>query len=154
MQPDDLRGLDSTDRRLLAALDIDPRRSTANLADMLGLARGTVHTRLERLKAMALRANSVRIAPEMLGYFTRAYVSLELSQGALDRVVDHLRSIPEVVETVAISGREDLMCEVLARDNDHLYEIGQRILAEAGVQRTVTSIVLREHISQRVRQLL
>lgn len=46
------------------------------------------------------------------------------------------------------------MCQVVARDNDHLYEIGQRILSEEGVQRTVTSIVLREHIAQRMDQLL
>lgn len=146
--------LDRTDRRILADLDRDPRRSAATVADALGLARGTVHTRLERMKSLDFQPNSVRILPELLGYSTRAFVSLELSQGSLDRVVTHLRSIPEVVETVAISGREDLMCQVLARDNDHLYEIGQQILLEPGVQRTVTSIVLREHITRRLRQLL
>lgn len=149
-----MTALDRTDRRILAVLDEDPRRSTATVADTLGLARGTVHTRLERLKTLGLRPNSVRISPGMLGYATRAYVSLELSQGSLDRVVAHLQTIPEVIETVAISGREDLMCQVLATDNDHLYEIGQRILAEPGVERSVTSIVLREHIAQRLGQLL
>lgn len=146
--------LDRTDRRILVELDHDPRRSTATVADTLGLARGTVHTRLERMKTLGLRPNSVRISPAMLGYATRAYVSLELSQGSLDRVVAHLSSIPEVIETVAISGREDLMCQVLAKDNDHLYNVGQQILSEPGVERTVTSIVLREHIPQRLGQLL
>jgi DNA-binding Lrp family transcriptional regulator len=151
---DIMTGLDRTDRRILAELDLDPRRSAANLADTLGTARGTVHTRLERMKELGFRPNSVRVLPASLGFSTRAFLSLELSQGSLDRVVTHLRGIPEVIETVAISGREDLMCQVLARDNDHLYEIGQRILSEPGVQRTVTSIVLREHIAQRIRQLL
>ncbi len=146
--------LDATDRRMLRELDRDPRLATAALAERLGVARGTVHSRLERFKRLGLHPNSTRVPPHVLGYTTRAYLSLELSQGSLDRVVEHLRTIPEVVETVAISGREDLMCQVVAKDNDHLYEIGQRILVEVGVERTVTSIVLRDHISQRMRQLL
>ncbi len=38
--------LDDTDRRILLALDRDPRATVAQLALTLGLARGTVHSRL------------------------------------------------------------------------------------------------------------
>ncbi len=41
--------LDETDRRILLALDNDPRVPIMMLAQQLGLARGTVQTRLERL---------------------------------------------------------------------------------------------------------
>ena len=45
--------LDETDRRLLLALDEDPRLPVAILAQRLSLARGTVHARLERLDGQA-----------------------------------------------------------------------------------------------------
>ena len=42
---------DDTDRALLLALDEDPRMTTMALAQRCGLARGTVHARLERFRA-------------------------------------------------------------------------------------------------------
>ena len=46
-----LQELDATDRRILAALDEDPRVPIMVLAQRLGLARGTVQSRLERMTA-------------------------------------------------------------------------------------------------------
>ena len=46
-----MQELDATDRRILAALDEDPRVPVMVLAQKLGLARGTVQSRLERMSA-------------------------------------------------------------------------------------------------------
>ncbi|MEC9311216.1 MAG: AsnC family transcriptional regulator, partial [Pseudomonadota bacterium] len=42
--------IDDTDRALLTALSDDARRSVADLARDLGLARSTVQTRIDRLE--------------------------------------------------------------------------------------------------------
>ncbi|KII26518.1 AsnC family transcriptional regulator, partial [Arthrobacter sp. AK-YN10] len=62
-----MQELDATDRRIIAALDDDPRMPIMVLAQKLNLARGTVQTRLERMTAAgALRANSSRVLPSAL----------------------------------------------------------------------------------------
>ena len=73
--------LDDTDRRILLALDRDPRATVAQLALTLGLARGTVHSRLERLSAeRVLRANSTRLDPGRVGLPMRALVKAGVEQ--------------------------------------------------------------------------
>ena len=51
--------LDATDRRILAALDDDPRMTVMLLAQRTGLARGTIQSRLDRYRTEGLlRARS------------------------------------------------------------------------------------------------
>jgi DNA-binding Lrp family transcriptional regulator len=65
-----------------------------------------------------------------------------------------LRDIDEVVECVAVAGGIDLLIQVVARDSDDLYRLGQVILRCPGIRRTATSIVLNELIGYRMGQLL
>lgn len=147
--------MDHTDRRILRVLDEDIRRPIALIAEKLHLARGTVQSRLVRLlSASVLRPHSSRIVPESIGYSMRAFVTATVEQGELAVTVPALARIREVVECVAISGSGDVLCQVVARNTDHLYEIGQAISAAPGIQRTSTSIVLREYLSYRMTQLL
>ena len=90
-----LQELDATDRRILAALDEDPRVPVMVLAQKLGLARGTVQSRLERMSASgALRPNSSRVLPSALGRGVAAAVSAELDQSHLNEAIAALRNIP------------------------------------------------------------
>jgi DNA-binding Lrp family transcriptional regulator len=90
-----LQELDATDRRILAALDDDPRVPVMLLAQKLGLARGTVQSRLERMSASgALRPNSSRVLPSALGRGVAAAVSADLY-----RVSEEIRLCPGIVRT-------------------------------------------------------
>ncbi|MGI4894395.1 MAG: Lrp/AsnC family transcriptional regulator [Janthinobacterium lividum] len=150
-----MTSLDDTDRRILLALDEDPRATVAQLALDLGLARGTVHAHLERLAADdVMHANSTRIAPQRLGLPMRALVMAGIEQGEFDGLVEDLSEIPEVVECLVISGDSDLMIQIVARDADHVYDITQRIMRCRGIRQTSTSIVLRELLQLRMAHLL
>lgn len=147
--------LDDTDRRILVALDTDPRATVAQLAMNLGLARGTVHSRLERLAADgSLRRNSTRLDPARLGLPMRALVTAGVDQDEFEGMVEDMSGIPEVVECLGISGDSDLMIQIAARDADHVYDITQRIMRCRGIRRTSTSIVLRELLGFRMDHLL
>jgi len=147
--------LDATDRRLLLALDVDPRATVQRLAQDLGLARGTVQARLERLaRAGALHAHSTRVPLAHLGLPLRAVVTADVDQDEFDRMIAEMALIPEVVECLGVSGESDLMIQIAARDADHIYDITQRILRCRGIRRTATSIVLRELLGFRVGHLL
>jgi DNA-binding Lrp family transcriptional regulator len=150
-----LQELDATDRRILNALDEDPRVPIMVLAQRLGLARGTVQSRLERMTASgALRPNSSRVLPAALGRGVAAAVSAELDQSHLNEAIAALRKIPEVLECHAPAGDTDLLIRVVATSPDDLYRVSEEIRLCPGIVRTSTSMFLREVIPYRTTGLL
>ena len=147
--------LDATDRRILTVLDADPRATVQAIAYRLGLARGTVHTRLDKLQTSgALRANSLRLDPPALGWPLRARITAEANQEELEGMIADLELIPEITECFAVSGPSDLAIEIVARDADDVYRVTQEIMKCRGVIRTSTAIMLRGLIARRQHQLL
>jgi DNA-binding Lrp family transcriptional regulator len=150
-----LQQLDPTDRRIILALDEDPRIPVMLLAQKLGLARGTVHARLERIKAAGiLRPHSARILPEATGRGVMAMVSAELDHSKLNKAVEALRKIPEVLECHAPAGDTDLLIRVVAKSPDDLYRVSEEIRLCPGITRTSTQMFLREVIPYRTTGLL
>ena len=150
-----LQQLDATDRRILLALDEDPRVPVMMLAQRLGLARGTVHSRLDRLAVSgSLRPHSARVLPQALDRGVMAMVSAELDQSMLNDAVDALRKIPEVLECHAPAGDTDLLIRVVAHSPDDLYRVSEEIRFCPGITRTSTQMFLREVIPYRTTGLL
>lgn len=146
---------DDIDRRLLLALDEDPRMTVLALAERAGIARGTVQSRLERYqRAGVLRLHSSRIDPASLGRQLSAMVAAELDQHHLDEACAALARIPEVLECFAPAGETDLLCRVVARDPEDLYRVSEEIRLCPGIVRTRTSVYLRRVIPYRIRPLL
>jgi DNA-binding Lrp family transcriptional regulator len=85
-----------------------------------------------------------------LGYEVMGFTTLEIAQGRLDDVVEHLKDIPEVLEVHATSGPGDLHCRVVARTNAHLQQVINRVLEVQGINRTTTVIALSTQIPYRV----
>lgn len=150
-----MSAIDATDRRILTLLDEDVRMPTAMIAMRLGLARGTVQTRLERLRESGmLRRHSARISPAALGRPVGASVQVELDQHQIGEAVEALANIPEVLECFAPAGSTDLLLRVVAKDPDDLYRVSEEIRLCPGINRTSTSLFLREVIPYRVTALL
>lgn len=149
------RTFDRADANLLLALADSPRATTAGLAERTGISRNTVHARLNRWdEGGAIRGFDRRIDPAYLGYPLRAFVFTRVQQVHLDAVAEHLRSIVEVISVDGISGEDDLLVQVVARDADDMYRVAGRILDIDGVDRTRTSLVMRELVEYRVTQLI
>jgi DNA-binding Lrp family transcriptional regulator len=148
-------GIDELDARLIRALNETPRAGVMELARQLGVARGTIQARLEKLQR---RGVITGFSPDLdlraLGYTVVAFVSIEIAQGRLEEVMDHLSPIPEVLEAHATTGQGDLMCRVVARTNEHLQQVINAILRGNGIVRTTTTIALTEQMSYRVLPLV
>jgi DNA-binding Lrp family transcriptional regulator len=69
-------------------------------------------------------------------------------------VVDHLADIPEVIEAHSTTGPGDLHCRIVARTNEHLQNVINRVLEVNGIVRTSTQIALTEQIGFRVLPLV
>jgi DNA-binding Lrp family transcriptional regulator len=147
--------IDDIDANLLHALTLSPRATTSGLADQIGVSRNTIHARLNRWDdAGALRGFDRRIDPTFLGYPLRAYVFIQVEQRLLHAVSAALASVPEVIAVDGLSGGDDLLVQIVARDAADMYRIAGQILNIGGVERTRTSLVMRELIDLRLDQLL
>lgn len=143
--------LDALDARLIRALADSPRAGVMELARQLKVARGTVQARLEKLQR---RGVITGFSPDLdlraFGYEVLAFVTLEIAQGRLADVVQHLAGIPEVLEVHATTGPGDLHARVVARTNEHLQHVIGAILDVKGINRTTTQIALSEQLPMRV----
>jgi DNA-binding Lrp family transcriptional regulator len=147
--------LDRIDERLIAALASLPRAGMLQLAGAVGVARNTAQARFDRLiEAGVITGFGPDLDLRRVGYTVSAFVSLEIAQGRLPDVEGHLVDIPEVVEAYMTTGPSDLLCRVVARDNDHLGQVLNRILEVPGISRTTTSLVLATRIAPRSRHVL
>lgn len=147
--------IDALDARLLRAIAESPRAGVMELARQLEVARGTVQARLDKLRQ---RGVVTGFGPDLdlqcLGYGVLAFVTLEITQGALDAVVEHLTTIPEVLEVHTTTGPGDLLCRVVAPTNTDLQGLIDRMLASGGIVRTTTHVALTEQLKYRVLPLV
>jgi len=139
-----MTALDDLDAALVEQLRAEPRATEARLARLLGVARGTVHARIDRMQA---RGVITGFGPDVdgpaIGFGVLAFVTLEITQGADQGIVDQLAAIDEVLEIHAVSGSGDLVCRTVARSNDHLHDLIQRMLDVPGISRTETQLALK-----------
>jgi DNA-binding Lrp family transcriptional regulator len=147
---------DGLDRRIMRLFVEQPRIGVLAASRALGVARGTVQARLDRLEqAGVLRSWAPTVDPAALGFTVMAFATLEISQRRGHRpVADHLRAIPEVLEAHTITGESDLMVRLVARSNADLQRVIDRIVAAPDVVRAATVIVLATEIAPRVLPLL
>jgi len=147
--------VDDLDARLLVTMRAHPRIGLTELARKLGVARGTVQARLDKLIAGGVIADfGPTVVPARAGYPILAFVWLQIAQGRLAEAVETLRAVPQILEVHGTSGQHDLLCRVVARTTDHLQEIIADILTSPAVQRTDTTIALSTQIPHRIEPLL
>src|SRR2546423_6443251 len=150
------RSIDSLDARLVALLTAHPRIGVLECARRLGVARGTVQARLDRLTERGVvRGYGPDVAPAALGYGVTAFVTLEIRQRyGHDPVAAHLIAIPEVLEAHTITGSSDLLCRIVARSNADLQRVIDLVMSFEGIVRASTIIALEEQIPYRVLPLV
>lgn len=155
MPNDDARGIDDLDARLLKELDAAPKAGVLELSRRLGVARATAQARLDRLAARGVIASfAPTLDPDALGYRVTAFATLEIRQGRGPAVLQHLSAIPEVLEVHTITGQGDMLCRVVARSNDDLQRVLDRLTQSADIVRSSTVIALTNPISHRVLPLV
>jgi DNA-binding Lrp family transcriptional regulator len=152
---------DGLDRDIMRLLARNPRIGVLGASKALGVARGTVQARLERLEAAGVLTSwAPTIDPAALGFPVSAFATLEITQrtvsgvGGHNPVAEHLRAIPEVLEAHTITGAADLMVRLVARSNADLQRVIDLVVASPDVVRAATVIVLATEIRPRVLPLL
>jgi len=144
--------MDDLDGRLLELFTHEPRIGVLEASRQLGVARGTVQARLDKLLATGVITGfGPELSTEALGYPVTAFLTLEIRQGAgHDAVAHHLERIPEVLEVFTITGSGDMWARVVARSNADLQRVIDLVLGIDAIVRSSTVIALATQVPYRV----
>jgi Lrp/AsnC family leucine-responsive transcriptional regulator len=142
-------GLDELDRRLLAALQTDARRSSAELARELKLSGPGLQKRLRRLEERGvIRGYATVVDREAVGLDLLCFIHIMLAHhrpDAIRRFPDRIMKMPEVLECHFLTGEFDYLLKVVVADHEELEKfLFERLMKVSGVDRTRTSIVVKE----------
>lgn len=148
--------IDELDRAVLALFSAEPRIGVLEASRRLGVARGTVQARLDRLERRAVVTGwEPSISPAALGFVVTAFVTLEITQHAgRDGLVRRLTAIPELLECWTVTGSGDLWCRIVAHSNADLQRVIDQMVVDESVIRASTLIGLAESIPYRTGPLL
>jgi DNA-binding Lrp family transcriptional regulator len=136
--------VDAIDRKIVALLRQDARRSYQSIGQRVSLSAPAVKRRVDRLEAEGvLQGYAALVDPGRFGWSTHAFVALYCEgRMAAAEVRAAVERHPEVEAAYTVAGEASAMLHVRARDTSHLEQALERIRDYPGVSRTQTQIVL------------
>jgi DNA-binding Lrp family transcriptional regulator len=138
--------MDSTDLQLMALLRQDARTPVATLASKLGVSRGTVSNRIQRLEDQGvITGYTVRLRPDAEPDRITAWMSIAVEGNQTRTVIATLLGEPGVAGLHDTNGRWDLLAELRAASLGELAEVLERVRLIKGIGATETSIHLQTY---------
>jgi DNA-binding Lrp family transcriptional regulator len=148
--------MDDLDGNLVGLFSTHPRLGVLEASRRLGVARGTVQARLDKLVAAGVVTGwGPSVDPAAMGYPVTGFLTLEIRQGSgHEQVAQHLATIPEVLEAFTITGAGDMWCRVVAASNSDLQRVIDLVLGDPAIVRSTTVIALATQVPYRVAPLV
>lgn len=135
--------LDATSKAIIEQLQLDGRRSYAEIGKAVGLSEAAVRQRVQKLTEAGVMQIVAVTDPMRLGFSRQAMLGICVS-GDTRVVADRLSEMPEVDYVVLSAGSFDILAEVVCEDDDALIELlNHKIRALDGVSTTETFVYLQ-----------
>ncbi len=139
--------LDSTDQRLLAALQHDARATSETLGADLNLSPSQVGRRRQRLEAEGyIEGYRAKLNARRLGMVVQAFVQVQMATHAPDKVKTFTRILatqPEITSAWTLTGEADYLLRVYCEDLPALNRlIHETLLPHPAVARVQSQIVM------------
>lgn len=110
--------LDNLDKKLLAAVQEDSSRSSAELAEIVGLSPSPCWRRLQRLRDEGyIKGQVAQLDRKKLGLSTMIFAQVKLNAHGrthFDEFAASIRTFPEVLECYVLMGPVDFMLKIVA----------------------------------------
>ncbi|WP_066039055.1 Lrp/AsnC family transcriptional regulator [Herbiconiux solani] len=135
--------LDATSKAIIEQLQVDGRRSYAEIGKAVGLSEAAVRQRVQKLTESGVMQIVAVTDPLQLGFSRQAMIGLKVS-GDTRLVADALAAMPAVDYVVLTAGTFDILAEVVCEDDDDLIALlNSEIRSLDGVQSTETFVYLK-----------
>lgn len=138
-----MRLFDELDRRMIEVLRSDGRASISKLADILGVTRGTIQARLDRLlESGAVLGFTVRVRQDNDLNAIRAIMMIEVAGKSTTAIIKRLRGMPELVSLHTTNGTWDLVAEIRSASLQDFDRVLREVRTIEGILNSETSILL------------
>jgi Lrp/AsnC family transcriptional regulator for asnA, asnC and gidA len=137
--------LDDVSKKIVEQLQVDGRRSYAEIGKAVGLSEAAVRQRVQKLTDAGVMQVVAVTDPMQLGFYRQAMIGIRVT-GDTRVLADQLAAIPAVDYVVLTAGSFDLLVEVVCEDDDELIELlNSQIRCLDGVSSTETFVYLKLH---------
>ena len=143
----EIRVIDETDSRLLAALQANAQITAHELGEVLNLSASQAARRRAKLEADGLISGYMaRLSPEKLGLTVQAFVQVQMAAHSPEAAKAFLRliaTLPEVTACWTLTGEADYLLRVWCADLPALNTlVHHRLLPNPVVARVQSQIVM------------
>lgn len=140
--------LDDLDRRIIAGLADDGRRSAAQIAADLGEPEPTMRRRIDVLLRTGAMRLDLDLDPAALGYPVTANLYLDVEPKRLHAAGETLATHAATMFVAAATGTWNLCAAVACRDISDLYTYTTETLAEVPGIRSIESSITSSHVKR------
>lgn len=140
---------DPFDRKILACLQENCARSTAEVAERVGLSSSPCWRRIDRMERDGVITRRVALVDRRkIGLNAHVFAQVKLNahgRAHLDEFAEAIRTFPEVLECYVLMGPVDFLLRIVARDIE-AYErfFFDKLSQLAGVQEINSTVALSE----------
>ena len=141
-----MRNMDDLDIRITEILSEDGRIANSEIARRLGVSEGTVRQRLKRLiESGAVKVQALVNAAQFPGWYL-AVIGLSLEGRELEQCAALINQLPEVQQTMIVTGRYDLLVTVLLDSRKGLVEfVTHKLSSIPGIRNSETFVCLKDY---------
>jgi DNA-binding Lrp family transcriptional regulator len=141
--------IDDLDRRIIAALQLDPRASWSKVGDLAGTSETTALRRLHRMRAHGDVIVVGQADPLRCGFGKPVLLYFSAAPEKKLTLAAQLASRPDVAYVSLVTGRHDVMCELISPRHEYLADVLMNQLPQTGLfERSATAIVLKRFKTQ------
>ncbi|NLF30051.1 MAG: Lrp/AsnC family transcriptional regulator [Planctomycetes bacterium] len=137
--------MDEVDVGIVQLLEQDGRMSNVEMAKRLKVSEATIRQRLKRLVGGRVMRMQPMLNAERFGEWHLVLVGLSIEGRQLEQCARQLTDLPEVVNTMIVTGRFDLIATLLLENQRSLKDFITKKLARVpGIRNSETFICLKK----------
>lgn len=140
----------SLNREIVKLLQNDGRQSYRDIAKALKVSEGTVRNRVQSMKQAGALQIVALVDPTEVRYEADAMIGVKVASGySVEQVSERLGQSPDVVYILWVSGRYDLLIEIVTNDRRGLHDfLEQQIHTQPDIASSETMAGLKNFKNQ------
>ena len=142
--------VDAINHKILACLQENSRQTNTDIAKQVGISSPAVAERIRKLEdAGIIKGYKASLSSYELGYQLRAIITIRAFMGKLKPFLIRVKKLNEVVNCYRITGNENIVMEVVLRNQSHLEQFIDEMISygECKTQIILSSVIEDKPIS-------
>lgn len=143
--------VDNLNWKILKCLQENARMSNAEISRRVGVSSPAVSERIKKMEdAEIIQGYTTFVSPFKAGYQLKAIITLRAFMGMQKPFLEKVKSYDEVVNCYRITGNENIVMEVVLKDQEHLESFIDQLITygETKTQIVLSHVIRHSEIKQ------